>query len=80
MRRWHIREGQLAGFAASFVEMGTERLRGAAPRSFHVLARAMQSAHPGRVLAHAAASRESDPLTDVTSRLFVGMHPLGSPD
>jgi hypothetical protein len=67
----------LAGLAVSFAEMGAERLRVLAPRSFHVLARAMHSAQPGRVLAHAAANREVDPLTDVTSRLFVGLGPLG---
>jgi hypothetical protein len=69
----------LAEFAATFTEMGAEGLRAAGPSSFHVLARAMHSAQPGRVLAHAAANREVDPLTDVTSRLFVGLGPLGSP-
>jgi hypothetical protein len=64
--------------AASFAEMGAERMRAVAPRSFHVLAGAMHSAQPGRVPAHAAADREVDPLTDVTSRLFVGLGPLGS--
>jgi hypothetical protein len=70
----------LAGLAASFAEMGVERMRAVAPRSFHVLARAMHSAQPGRVLAHAAANQEIDPLTDITSRLFVGLGSLGPPN
>jgi hypothetical protein len=43
------------------------------PRGFHVLARAMRARHPGAVFARAAASGESDPLTDPDSRLFVGL-------
>jgi hypothetical protein len=43
------------------------------PTGFHVLARAMRAARPGLVFARAAATRERDPLTDVASRLFVGL-------
>lgn len=42
-------------------------------RSFHVLARAMRSSSPGIVFAHAASLSERDPLTDLDSRLFVGL-------
>lgn len=41
----------------------------------HVLARAMRAQHPGAVFARAAALGESDPLTDLDSRLFVGLAP-----
>lgn len=37
-----------------------------------VMARAMRSAHPGVVLARAAASGERDPLTELDTRLLVG--------
>ena len=47
-----------------------------APRGFHVLCRAMRSQRPGVVFASAAATGEVDPLTDVDSRLFVGL-PVG---
>ncbi len=43
------------------------------PRGFHVLARAMRAERPGVVFASAAASGETDPLTDLDSRLFVGV-------
>lgn len=43
--------------------------------AFTVLARAMRSARPGMVFAHAAAIGEVDPLTDPESRLFVGLAP-----
>lgn len=42
-------------------------------KGFGVLARAMRSPYPGRVFARAAAVSESDPLTDLDSRLFVGL-------
>ncbi|MHB9133687.1 MAG: hypothetical protein ACYDBB_21700 [Armatimonadota bacterium] len=45
------------------------------PEHFTVLARAMRSDHPGLVFARAAATGEVDPLTDLTSRLFVGLPP-----
>lgn len=40
---------------------------------FTVLARARQAQHPGIVFARAAAIGEVDPLTDVDSRLWVGL-------
>ena len=46
------------------------------PKGFGVLARAMRASHPGRVFARAAAAGECDPLTDLDSRLFVGLRPL----
>lgn len=45
------------------------------PRGFGVLARAMRSDRPGLVFARAAANEETDPLTDLDSRLFVGLKP-----
>ncbi len=45
-------------------------------KAFTVLARAMRSEQPGIVFARAAASEEVDPLTDVDSRLLVGL-PVG---
>jgi hypothetical protein len=42
-------------------------------RGFNVLARAMRSPQPGFVFAQAAATSEIDPLTDLDSRLFVGL-------
>jgi hypothetical protein len=42
---------------------------------FHVLARAMRAEYPGAVFARAAAAGEIDPLTDLDSRLFVGLMP-----
>jgi hypothetical protein len=46
---------------------------GPAPTAFTVLARARRANHPGMVFAHAAATGEVDPLTDVDSRLFIGL-------
>lgn len=43
------------------------------PAGFTVLVRAMRAKHPGVVFARAAATGEVDPLTDVDSRLFVGL-------
>lgn len=45
------------------------------PKGFGVLARAMRAAQPGPVFARAAAAGEVDPLTDLDSRLFVGLAP-----
>ena len=42
---------------------------------FTVLARAMRATWPGPIFAHAAATGETDPLTDVNSRVFVGLPP-----
>jgi hypothetical protein len=44
-----------------------------APGVFSVLARARRAKHPGIVFARAAASGEVDPLTDVESRVLVGL-------
>ncbi len=46
---------------------------------FTVLARAMRATWPGPVFAHAAATEETDPLTDVNSRVFVGLPPGPAP-
>lgn len=46
------------------------------PRGFNVLARAMRARYPGSVFARAAANGESDPLTDLDARLFVGLPPF----
>ncbi len=42
-------------------------------KGFTVLSRAMRARHPGIVFARAAACGEVDPLTDIDSRLFVGL-------
>ena len=47
--------------------------RPAPSQAFTTLARAMRSANPGAVFARAAAIGEVDPLTDLDSRLFVGL-------
>ncbi len=44
---------------------------------YGILARSMRAKHPGVVLARAAERGEVDPLTDIDSRLFVGLLPLG---
>ena len=46
---------------------------------FTVLARAMRATWPGPIFAHAAATEETDPLTDVNSRVFVGLPPGPNP-
>ena len=46
---------------------------------FTVLARAMRATWPGPVFAHAAVTGETDPLTDVNSRVFVGLPPGPNP-
>jgi hypothetical protein len=46
-----------------------------APQGFTVLARARRARHPGVVFARAGAIGEVDPLTDVDSRLLVGLSP-----
>ena len=48
---------------------------GSDAQSFNVLARARRSQRPGVTFARAAAIREVDPLTDLDSRLFVGIRP-----
>jgi hypothetical protein len=49
-------------------------------RGYGVLARAMRARRPGLVFAHAAAIGETDSLSDLDARLFVGMMPVGSND
>ena len=51
-------------------------------KGFHVLTRAMRAqrvggggGRHGMVFAHAATTGEVDPLTDLDSRLFVGLRP-----
>ena len=44
-----------------------------ASTGFGVIARAMRTKRPGMVFARTAAREETDPLTDVDSRLFVGL-------
>ena len=46
---------------------------GGEPTSFHVLGRARRAGRPGPVFARAAVTGEVDPLTDLDSRLFVGL-------
>ena len=41
------------------------------PTGYGVLARAMRARHPGLVFARAAAANQTDPLTDLDTRLFV---------
>jgi hypothetical protein len=48
---------------------------GSDARSFNALARARRAQRPGMTFARAAAIREVDPLTDLDSRLFVGIRP-----
>jgi len=43
------------------------------PGGLHLLARARRARHPGIVFARAAATGEIDPLTDIESRLLVGL-------
>ena len=43
------------------------------PGGLHLLARARRAKHPGVVFARAAATGEIDPLTDIESRLLVGL-------
>ena len=47
-------------------------------KGFTVLSRAMRAKQPGIVFARAAACGEVDPLTDIDSRLFVGLPVSGS--
>jgi hypothetical protein len=70
---------RLAAFHREWEQARQELRRGGPPAvrgaddGFHVLARAMRAKHPGIVFAHAAATGEVDPLTDLESRLFVGL-------
>ena len=63
----------LASMSAEINEMEQELRERSAPPGFGVLARARRSQRPGVVFARAAERGETDPLTDVYSRLFVGL-------
>lgn len=67
----------LAQLRQDWQRMGQELAEQTAPRGFSVLARARRSDHPGIVFARAAATGEVDPLTDMESRLLVGLNPAG---
>lgn len=69
------REG-LANINNEMTQSGYGVRAAGGPKGFGVLARAMRASNPGRVFARAAAARECDPLTDIDSRLFVGLRPL----
>jgi DNA-directed RNA polymerase beta' subunit len=68
--------GARKGLAQISLE-ATRRAYGVGPAArtpaFTVLGRAMRSPRPGIVFAHAAAVGEADPLTDLDTRLFVGL-------
>jgi hypothetical protein len=66
------REG-LAHFAQQWDQISQITPAGSNHTKFSVLARARRSQHPGIVFARAAAIGECDPLTDLDSRLFVGL-------
>lgn len=66
------REG-LVRFALEMESKGKDLREVLRPKGFNVLSRALRSECPGIVFARAAANGEVDPLTDVDSRLFVGL-------
>ena len=66
------REG-LARFAQQWDQISQIAPAGSDHTQFSVLARARRAQHPGVVFARAAAIGERDLLTDVDSRLFVGL-------
>jgi hypothetical protein len=63
----------LARLVEEMEQMWTSTRDHGAPTTFTVLARARRANRPGIVFARAAASGEVDPLTDVNSRLLVGL-------
>jgi len=63
----------LAQIAVEWEQLGQGIRDRGAPGGFNVLSRARQSTRPGIVFARAAAAGEVDPLTDVDSRLLVGL-------
>ena len=65
----------LGQVALNVSDAGREMFEASLPTGYSVLARAMRSKRPGIVFAHAAATGEVDPLTDLDSRLFVGLGP-----
>lgn len=56
-------------------DRGRALVEGHVTKAFNVLARATRSPRPGVVFARAAAIGETEPLTDLDSRLFVGLPP-----
>ena len=66
------REG-LGQVALRCAQQGYEIRQTGQTKAFTVLARAMRAKRPGIVFAQAAATGEVDPLTDLDSRLFVGL-------
>jgi hypothetical protein len=66
-RKWLL---QLVNEMETMAQTARERN---APSAFSVLARARRARHPGIVFARAAAAGEVDPLTDVESRMLVGL-------
>ena len=67
----------LAQTALRCARTGCEIREASVSKGFGALARAMRATRPGAVLARAAAAGEADPLTDLDSRLFVGLPPRG---
>lgn len=63
----------LARLVDEMEQMWTSTRDHGTPTTFTVLARARRANRPGVVFARAAASGEVDPLTDVSSRLLVGL-------
>ena len=66
------REG-LVRFSSELQRVAWELRDSSQSKGFTVLSRAMRAKHPGIVFARAAACGEVDPLTDIDSRLFVGL-------
>lgn len=66
------REG-LVRFNSELQRVAWELRDSSQSKGFTVLSRAMRSKHPGIVFARAAVCGEVDPLTDIGSRLFVGL-------
>ena len=66
------REG-LVRFNAELQRVAWELRDSSQSKGFTVLSRAMRAKQPGIVFARAAACGEVDPLTDIDSRLFVGL-------
>ncbi len=71
------REG-LVRFNSELQRVAWELRDSSQSKGFTVLSRAMRAKHPGIVFARAAACGEVDPLTDIDSRLFVGLPVTGS--
>ncbi|MCE2395717.1 hypothetical protein J4G02_14150 [Candidatus Poribacteria bacterium] len=66
------REG-LVRFNSELQRVAWELRDSSQSKGFTVLSRAMRAKHPGLVFARAAACGEIEPLTDIDSRLFVGL-------